>query len=82
MFYFLATILGSFALRELKTKIKLKTALMYVLGFSIIYGTIIELFQYSFTEHRQGDFFDMAANSLGAFMGWLVSKRLIKKRIT
>tara|TARA_R110002051_G_scaffold159536_2_gene230928 strand:- start:44039 stop:44386 length:348 start_codon:yes stop_codon:yes gene_type:complete len=82
IFYFLATILGSFALCELKSTIKIKKALLYVLGFSIIYGTIIELFQYSFTEHRQGDFFDILANSLGAFVGWLVSKHLISKRIT
>ncbi|PIV89210.1 MAG: VanZ family protein [Hydrogenophilales bacterium CG17_big_fil_post_rev_8_21_14_2_50_63_12] len=36
----------------------------------VLMGLALEIAQ-SFTDYRQGDLFDMAANSLGVGMGWL-----------
>tara|TARA_R110000868_G_scaffold102146_7_gene281372 strand:+ start:36289 stop:36639 length:351 start_codon:yes stop_codon:yes gene_type:complete len=81
-FYFVATISGSFFLREIKEySINLLQASNKMFLFSIGYGMIIEVLQYSITENRHGDFFDFIANSLGAFTGWLVIKYMISNRV-
>jgi glycopeptide antibiotics resistance protein len=79
-FYFFATVLGSLSIKELKPNKSLNQIANYILLFSIVYGMIIEVLQHSFTENRQGDFFDIFANSLGAFLGWLVLKHTVFKR--
>ncbi|MEX0290859.1 MAG: VanZ family protein, partial [Flavobacteriaceae bacterium] len=76
-FYLVAAVLGSFAFRE-RTKGSiglLKTTL--IIGISvIIYGIIIEVIQDRFTVHRSGEFLDVLANGLGAFVGVFVIKLL------
>ena len=42
--------------------------------FAVIYGIIIEVLQYSFTENREGDVLDGLANSFGGFIGVLTCK--------
>lgn len=80
-FYFFTTIFGSLSVKEINSKITLDKASNYMVVFAVIYGMIIEVLQYSFTENRQGDFFDFLANSLGAFIGWMIIKHLNFKRI-
>ena len=81
-FYFVATILGSFFLREFKkNKIDIISASDKMFFFSVCYGMIIEVFQYCFTANRHGDFFDFIANSIGALFGWLVMKYVISNQV-
>lgn len=83
IFYFVAIISGSLFLREFKkNNISLVKASHKMFIFSIVYGMIIEVLQYSITENRQGDFFDFIANSLGALAGWLLIKYLISRRVS
>ena len=82
-FYFFATLIGSFALREHKrSEISLKSAAKKMFLFSVLYGMIIEILQYSFTQNRHGDFFDFAANSIGAFCGWILIKYYFSRRVS
>ena len=69
-FYFFASILGCFVLRE-KTRGQFKpnNAMLTALISMIIYGIIIEVFQRVFTVERTADILDVLANSLGAFCG-------------
>lgn len=81
-FYFFATILGGLSYKEIyKKEQSLLSAGKIMLLFSIVYGMVIEIIQYSFTENREGDFLDFLANSLGAFLGFLVIKHLLSKRV-
>jgi glycopeptide antibiotics resistance protein len=50
-----------------------------VLSFTIIYGMIIEVLQYTLTVNRQGDIMDALANSMGAIVGLMLTKSLIYK---
>ncbi|MEA1784629.1 VanZ family protein [Arenibacter sp. GZD96] len=76
-FYFVAALLGCLALREqtnghwniVKTSI-------YVFLFCILYGIIIEVIQTNYTETRQGESWDVLANSVGALAGLMVLKIL------
>lgn len=77
VFYFVMVITGTYAVMEYSgTKIKIKNVCLGVLVFSILYGIIIEVLQYSITENRQGDVFDVLANSLGAIVGLLLTRLL------
>ena len=69
-FYFGATILGSFSLRELRggNKKLLKTLVRAAIG-SVIYGIIIEVLQEKLTTYRDGNVYDVLANTLGAVLG-------------
>ncbi|MDP5230614.1 MAG: VanZ family protein [Cellulophaga sp.] len=80
-FYFCATILGSLAVKEFKILTSFKKASLYVMLFSVLYGIVIEVLQYGFTENRQGDFLDVLANSLGALTGWISLKLWFRKQI-
>lgn len=80
-FYYFATILGSLALKEFKGSFSFKKVSFYILFFSLIYGMVIEVLQFSFTENRQGDFLDVLANSLGALAGWISLKLWFTKQI-
>lgn len=69
-FYFVAALLGAFALRErTRGKISLLRTLGLVFLSVVIYGIIIEVLQSSITEDRNGDFLDVVANTTGALMG-------------
>ena len=49
-----------------------------IVVFAIIYGAVIEILQETLTITRQGDFFDVLANSVGAFLGMYVFKTCFK----
>ena len=75
IFYFIMVVLGFLALRnDFKHRFSLKKILLWIVVFSIIYGIIIEVLQYTITEDRQGDVLDALANSLGASVGLLLVK--------
>lgn len=46
----------------------------------IIYGTLIEVIQSNYTNHRSGEAMDIVANSIGAIVGSLFIKMLFSKR--
>ncbi|MVM39196.1 VanZ family protein [Spirosoma sp. HMF3257] len=50
----------------------------YVFVVAILFGGLIELLQYTLPINRSGDWIDLAADSLGAFLGvilgWVVQK--------
>lgn len=82
-FYFFATIFGSYALREfLRNKISLIQSAIRMFLFSVMYGMVIEVVQYGFTQDRHGDFFDFIANSIGAFCGLLLVKYYFSQRVS
>lgn len=70
LFYGVMAFLGALALRDhWGKKVLMGRALLFSLCFAIIYGILIEVMQYAFTENRQGDVLDALANSLGALFG-------------
>lgn len=75
-FYFGAAVLGTLFVREaMHDSPPLMATLVYVALGAIIYGIIIEVLQYTLTVDRQGDIFDVVANSLGAVIGvWAINK--------
>ena len=80
VFYFGLVVLAAKAAKEIsKGILKPGKTLMYIVVFAIVYGILIELLQYGFTENRHGDVLDVLANSLGAVTGMLVAKRLVFK---
>ncbi len=52
---------------------------LYAFVFSLLYGVAIELMQYTFTDTRKADVWDVVANSTGAslcvFLLWLTRRR-------
>lgn len=81
VFYFTAVVLGIFFLQEQgKSGMKLTKALVLMFFITTVYGIIIEVFQYSFTTNREGDFFDAMANSLGSLLGVLTSNFLFSSK--
>ncbi len=77
IFYFVMVVFGFFALRnDFKRRFSLKRIPIWIVLFSIIYGIIIEVLQYTITVDRQGDILDALANSIGAFMGLLLVKSI------
>lgn len=80
VFYFGLVVLAAKAAKEIsKGILKPGKTLIYIVVFAIVYGILIELLQYGFTENRHGDVLDVLANSLGAVTGMLVVKRLVFK---
>ena len=67
LFYFLFTFLWGVAFGFSKPK---KNILIFV--GAVAYGILMEIAQGVFTISRQPDILDVAANTAGAFMGWLV----------
>lgn len=81
IFYSTAAFLGVFFLWEQgQWPVKIRTALVLMLFLTIVFGIIIEVFQYSFTVDRQGDVFDALANSLGSICGIIVANLVFSKR--
>lgn len=82
-FYFFTTIIGSYALREFKQQeISLKSAAIKMFIFSVLYGMVIEVLQYSLTRNRHGDFYDFLANTIGALCGFLLIKYYFSGRVS
>ena len=74
-FYFVASILGSLALREVKHgAISFKKAIAVIFVSLVLYGIVIEVLQYNFTADRSGDAFDAITNAIGALGGICVLK--------
>jgi VanZ family protein len=79
-FYFVACILGVCFLRErLKTRLSLINSIILIVVFTIVYGVIIEVLQHMYTLTRQGDVYDVVANSLGSLFGAFLAYRLFNK---
>lgn len=76
VFYFLFVILWSFYADFRKNSFN---PLPKILLIAILYGILMEVFQGVFTTHRTADVFDVFANSLGAFLGYISIKRYLKK---
>ncbi|MGB5361417.1 MAG: VanZ family protein [Eudoraea sp.] len=69
-FYFVASILGVLLIRErTKGRLNLFRSIIFAALAVIIYGIVIEVIQNTFTQTRSGEFYDVLANSLGAFFG-------------
>ncbi len=80
IFYFVLVYFGVLAVKETyREDFKLRKALVYTVLFAFFYGIIIELIQYGFTENRQGDLWDVLANTIGAIVGMFIVKSLISK---
>ena len=81
VFYFVATVLGCFFVRE-RTRGRanfLKT--LFITGFfALIYGVIIELLQAFYTIDRSGELLDLAANSLGVIFALFTVKYLFSPK--
>jgi len=71
--YFLLTLSWFFATQEIIKKAKHKVILLAGL---ISYGIIIEALQGGMTTHRQADFYDILANSIGVFLAAILFPRL------
>lgn len=81
IFYSTAAFLGVFFLWEQgQWSVKLRKALVLMLFLTIVFGIIIEVFQYRFTIDREGDVLDALANSLGSICGILVANFIFSKR--
>ena len=80
IFYMVMVVTGFFAVKDyFLYRFKTKTVIWGVVGFSIIYGMIIEVLQYTITVNRQGDLMDALANTLGAVAGLFLTKRLVRQ---
>ncbi|MFC4097620.1 VanZ family protein [Euzebyella saccharophila] len=76
-FYFVASFLGVFCLREFSGRaISKKKVFLIAVLFAIAFGIIIEVLQYALTTDRQGDVWDAFANSIGALAGIMAVKFL------
>lgn len=87
-FYFVATLLGIYFIRErTRGSLPLNKALLQLMFIVIVYGILIEVFQWAFTRTRDGDSYDVLANSMGAFTAGALmkflfcGKRLLKWKI-
>jgi len=72
-FYFLLGLSWFFATQKIITTGKLK--IMLIAGL-ISYGIIIEALQGGITTHRQADFYDILANSIGVLLAAFLFPRL------
>jgi VanZ family protein len=80
VFYLVMFVTAFFVIKDhFLPRLKLRTVLWGVLSFTIIYGMIIEVLQYTLTVNRQGDIMDALANSMGAIVGLMLTKSLIYK---
>jgi len=71
--YFLLTLSWFFAAQE---PIKKRTKKIILILALISYGIIIEALQDGMTTHRQADFYDILANSIGVLLAAILFPRL------
>ena len=80
-FYFVAAVLGVFAIREYSQGMaNYRKSLLYIFVGLLVFGIIIEVIQYRFTLDRAGDIFDGLANGIGALCGVLATIFLFSKK--
>ena len=76
-FYFMAAFLGALSIRErTQGNIGLIKSISIIVGAVVLYGIVIEVIQSELTVTREGDIFDVMANTLGALLGALAIKLL------
>lgn len=77
VFYFLFCFLWivSFSYNKIKSNYKIK-----ILIVAIIYGVFMELLQAKMSNHRSSDFYDILANSFGAFVGYVYTGYFITNK--
>lgn len=63
---FTITLFASFEKHKL---MKGKKQIIVILGITILYGLLMESFQYIFTTYRSPEFLDVLANTLGSLTG-------------
>lgn len=79
-FYFVFVILWfKFLISIKKEDLRYKMGLVLI---AVLFGIAIELIQHYFTTSRQGDLWDVAANSFGSLMGMLVISSFFKTKAT
>ncbi len=72
IFYFVAVVLGILAKREYSNGNSAYRKTLFSAFFAmVLFGIIIEVIQHVFTLDREGDVFDVLANSIGALLGVL-----------
>ena len=74
-FYFFLTLSWFFATQH---TIKRTTSKAILIGVLISYGMIIEALQGGMTTHRQADFYDILANSIGVLLAAIFFPKLNK----
>lgn len=75
IFYFMAAVLGVlFIWERTKGKNDLKKSILTIVIAVVLYGIVIEVLQSELTVDREGDVFDVMANTLGALVGALAIK--------
>ena len=77
VFYFLFVFLWSLYANFKKNIPNSSSKILFI---AILYGIMIEIFQGVFTTNRTADVFDVVANSLGAFGGYISIKRYLKNK--
>jgi VanZ family protein len=81
-FYFVALILGSLYVLQLKDRQQAILRKIGILAFLLVlFGIIIEVIQGKMTVNRSGDVFDALANATGVIIGFVVIfNRFYKQR--
>lgn len=77
VFYFLFVFLWSLYANFKKNIPNSSSKILFI---AILYGIMMEIFQGVFTTNRTADVFDVVANSLGAFGGYISIKRYLKNK--
>lgn len=79
-FYAVAVILGAMMWKERRPEFRFDSNTLFLIAFiAVLYGMVIEVFQYSFTADRTAEWMDVLANCIGAIGGSLLTKRLNDK---
>ena len=51
----------------------------YIFILLVVYGIILEALQGALTSYREPDFYDILANTIGVFVGWIIMTSLFRK---
>lgn len=83
VFYLILGILLVSSFKKYKKPVFKNPFYLLVLSFfiAISYGILIELLQYSIFTYRSAELLDVLCNTLGAFLGVLIYKYLVKIKI-
>ncbi len=77
--YFVLVLVWSIVVKLNQKREAWKPSLHYVVIGGLLLGLLMEISQYVFTSYRQMDWLDMVANSVGVFLGYLLSIKFILK---
>ncbi len=62
-------------------KLNWKRLILFAILAPILYGGAMEIAQMTFTEHREGDWFDFLANSIGVLAGALAGYFVLRPAV-